>query len=163
LAGCLLSAILAAIMSTADSQLLVASSALTEDFYHTLLHRQASARELMWISRGTVIGIAVIAFLLALNPASAVFDLVAYAWAGFGAAFGPLVLFSLYWRGMTAPGALAGIIVGGTTVLIWKQLSGGIFDLYEIVPGFIFSSIAIFVVSLMGKVHFFARKEQARA
>jgi sodium/proline symporter len=80
-----------------------------------------------------------------------VFDLVTYAWAGFGAAFGPLVLFSLYWRGMTAAGAMSGIIVGGTTVLTWKQLSGGIFELYEIVPGFIFSSLSIYVVSRCAK------------
>ncbi|RPH92077.1 MAG: sodium/proline symporter PutP [Calditrichaeota bacterium] len=151
IAGCLLSAILAAIMSTADSQLLVASSALTEDFYHAFLRRSASQRELIWVSRSTVLGIAMLAFVLALNPRSGVFDLVSYAWAGFGAAFGPLVLFSLYWRGMTAAGAMSGIIVGGTTVLIWKQLSGGIFELYEIVPGFIFSSLSIYVVSQCAK------------
>ncbi len=147
LAGCLLSAILAAIMSTADSQLLVASSALTEDFYHAVMRKNASTRELMWISRGTVVAVAAAALLLALDPNSGVFDLVSYAWAGFGAAFGPLVIFSLFWRKMTSAGALAGVVVGGMTVLIWKQLSGGIFELYEIVPGFLFSCAAIILVS----------------
>ena len=148
-AGFLLAAILAAIMSTADSQLLVASSAITEDFYHVFLHKSASQKELVWISRIAVIIIALFAFVIALNPQSSVLDLVAYAWAGFGAAFGPIVLLSLFWKRMTANGALAGIIVGGLTVLIWKQLSGGVFDLYEIVPGFVLSLAAIYVFSVM--------------
>ena len=153
LAGCLLSAVLAAVMSTADSQLLVASSALTEDFYHAVLRKNALPRELMCVSRGTVIGIAALALLLAFDPNSGVFDLVSYAWAGFGAAFGPLVLFTLFWKKMTATGALAGVIVGGLTVLIWKQLSGGIFELYEIVPGFVFSSAAILFFSLLPRMN----------
>ena len=148
-AGFLLAAILAAIMSTADSQLLVASSAITQDFYHVFLHKKASQTELVWVSRGSVIFIAVVAFLVALNPQASVLDLVAYAWAGFGAAFGPIILLSLYWKRMTGAGALAGIIVGGLTVLIWKQLSGGLFDVYEIVPGFIFSAAAVLFVSLI--------------
>ncbi len=150
-AGFLLAAILAAIMSTADSQLLVASSAVAEDFYHTFLHKEASQKELVWVSRGAVIFIAVIAFVIALNPQSSVLDLVAYAWAGFGAAFGPIILLSLFWKRMTAAGALAGIVVGGLTVLVWKQLSGGLLDLYEIVPGFIFSTIAVFLFSMVDK------------
>ncbi len=151
LAGLLLAAILAAIMSTADSQLLVTSSALSEDFYRVLLRKNASDRELVWVSRLSVIGIAIIAFVIALNPQANVLNLVAYAWAGFGAAFGPLILLSLFWKRMTYRGALAGIIVGGLTVLIWKQLQGGIFDIYEIVPGFLFSAVAIIGLSLLDK------------
>ena len=150
LAGICLAAILAAIMSTADSQLLVSASALTEDFYKALLRKQASQRELIWVGRGTVLGLAAIASLLALDPTSKVLDLVAYAWAGFGAAFGPGLILALFWRRMTRYGALAGIVVGGLVVLVWKQLSGGIFDLYEIVPGFIASAGAIVLVSLTG-------------
>jgi sodium/proline symporter len=86
---------------------------------------------------------------LALNPDNTVLGLVSYAWAGFGAAFGPAILLSLYWKRMNRNGALAGIILGGLTVVIWKQLSGGIFDLYEIIPGFILATVAIIAVSLM--------------
>ncbi len=146
--GILLAAVLAAIMSTADSQLLVTSSALTEDLYRVLIRPCASDKELLWISRGTVIGVATLACILALNPASSVLGLVAYAWAGFGATFGPLVLMSLYWKRMTRNGALAGIIGGGLTVLIWKPLEGGWFDLYEIVPGFAVSISLIILFSL---------------
>ncbi len=152
LAGFLLAAILAAIMSTADSQLLVTSSALTEDFYRVLFRKNASDKELVWISRFAVVGIAVIAFLIALDPKSNVLDLVAYAWGGFGAAFGPLILLSLFWKRMTLKGAIGGIMTGGLTVLVWKQLQGGIFDIYEIVPGFVFSSIIIIAASLLDKV-----------
>ncbi|MBN1466377.1 sodium/proline symporter PutP [candidate division KSB1 bacterium] len=147
IAGFFLSAILAAIMSTADSQLLVASSAISEDFYHAFVHKNASQPELVWMSRAMVLLISAIAFVLALRPDSSVLDLVSYAWAGFGAAFGPVVLLSLFWKRMTGKGALAGIIVGGVTVLIWKQLSGGIFELYEIVPGFLLSCAAIVIFS----------------
>jgi len=147
-AGVFLAAILAAIMSTADSQLLVTTSAITEDFYKALVRKNASDRELVWVSRFTVVGVAVVALAFALNPESSVLDIVAYAWAGFGAAFGPTIILSLFWRRMTRSGALAGMLVGGLTVLIWKQLEGGVFDLYEIVPGFFFSSIAIAAVSL---------------
>ncbi|SHJ79808.1 sodium/proline symporter PutP [Tepidibacter formicigenes] len=150
-AGIFLAAILAAIMSTADSQLLVAASAFTEDIYKALIKKDASEKELVWVSRLTVIFIAAISYVLALNPDSSVLDLVAYAWAGFGAAFGPVVIFSLFWKRMTIKGAAAGMIVGGVTVLIWKHLQGGIFDLYEIVPGFILGIIAIIIFSLMDK------------
>ena len=98
-----------------------------------------------------MVGLSIIALLLALNPDSSVLGLVSYAWAGFGAAFGPALIISLYWRGMTRNGALAGIIVGAVTVVVWKQLSGGIFDLYEIVPGIIFASLAIVIISLVCK------------
>jgi sodium/proline symporter len=151
LAGIFLSAILAAIMSTADSQLLVTSSALTEDLYAVLLRDKASQKELVWISRGSVVAVAVIAMLIAFDPDSSVLGLVSYAWGGFGATFGPIVLLSLFWRRMTRNGAVAGLLAGGITVIVWYNLSGGIFDLYEIVPGFILGLIAIVVFSLLDK------------
>jgi len=150
LAGFLLAAILAAIMSTADSQLLVTSSALTEDIYR-IFKKEAPEKELLMVSRLSVVGVAIIAYIFAMNPQSSVLDLVSYAWAGFGAGFGPAVIMSLFWKRMNKNGALAGIVVGGLTVLIWKQLSGGLFDLYEIVPGMIASFIAIYVSSLMSE------------
>ena len=148
-AGLVLSAVLAAIMSTASSQLLVAASAFAQDFYRTLLRRDADQRELVWISRASVLVIASLALFLGLNPNSFILDMVAYAWAGFGAAFGPALLMSLFWRRTTKDGVLAGIIVGGVTVLIWKQFA--LCGLYEIVPGFLLSLAAIWIVSLMGK------------
>ncbi|UFT99928.1 sodium/proline symporter PutP [Radiobacillus kanasensis] len=152
IAGILLAAILSAIMSTIDSQLLVSSSAVAEDFYKAILRKEASEKELVWIGRFAVLVIAIIATLLASNPDSSVLSLVSYAWAGFGGAFGPIIILSLFWKGMTRNGALAGIIVGALTVIIWGDfLSGGIFDLYEIVPAFILNLIASVVVSLLGK------------
>jgi len=146
-AGICLAGILAAVMSTADSQLLVASSAVAEDFYKGLWRRDAGQHELLWVGRLAVVGIALVAFYLARDPDSKVLELVAYAWAGFGASFGPAILLSLYWSGMTRNGALAGIVSGGLTVIVWKQLGGGLFDLYEIVPGVIVSVLAIVLVS----------------
>ncbi|MBC3947238.1 sodium/proline symporter PutP [Erwinia persicina] len=149
IAGVLLSAILAAVMSTLSCQLLVCSSALTEDLYKNFLRKGASQRELVWVGRMMVLLVAAIAIGLAANPDNRVLGLVSYAWAGFGAAFGPVVLLSLVWKRMTRNGALAGMIVGAVTVLIWKQW--GWLDLYEIIPGFLFASIAIVVFSLFGK------------
>ena len=146
-AGVLLAAILAAIMSTADSQLLVASSALTEDIYKSLIRPNASQKELVWISRVCVVIIAIIALLIGLDPNSSVLDLVAYAWAGFGATFGPIIILSLYWKGITEKGAIAGMLIGGITIIVWKNLNGGIFDLYEIIPGFILATLAILIFS----------------
>ncbi|MGO4889654.1 sodium/proline symporter PutP [Anaerobacillus sp. MEB173] len=150
-AGFLLAAILSAIMSTIDSQLLVSSSALAEDFYKSIFRRNASETELVWVGRFGVLLIAVIATLLALNPENTVLDLVGYAWAGFGAAFGPVIILSLFWKRMTRNGALAGMIIGGAVVIIWSRIQGGWFDLYEIVPGFLLSLIAIIIVSLLDK------------
>ncbi|MEO9524890.1 MAG: sodium/proline symporter PutP [Marinobacter alexandrii] len=150
IAGVLLAAILAAIMSTADSQLLVSSSALAEDFYKALFRKEASQEELVWVGRFAVVGIAIIACILGLNPDSKVLELVSYAWAGFGAAFGPALILSLFWRNMTRNGAIAGIVVGGATVVIWGNMSGGLLDLYEIIPGFILATIAIVLVSKFG-------------
>ncbi|GKX62004.1 Propionate transporter [Pragia fontium] len=149
IAGILLSAILAAVMSTLSCQLLVCSSALTEDFYKAFLRKNASQRELVWVGRLMVLLVAVIAIVLASNPENRVLGLVAYAWAGFGAAFGPVILLSVMWSGMSRNGALAGMVVGAATVLIWKQY--GWFNLYEIIPGFIFATIAIVVFSKIGK------------
>jgi sodium/proline symporter len=149
IAGILLAAILAAIMSTADSQLLVSSSALAEDFYKQIINKDATSEQVVMVGRVGVILLSVIALVLAMTPDSSVLGLVSYAWAGFGAAFGPAILLSLYWAGMNRNGAIAGIIVGGVTIVVWKQLSGGIFDIYEIVPGFILSWISIMVVSSM--------------
>ncbi|WP_020681973.1 sodium/proline symporter PutP [Marinobacterium rhizophilum] len=148
-AGILLAAILAAIMSTADSQLLVSSSALAEDFYRNLLRKNASQQEIVMVGRVAVIALSIVALMLAMNPDSTVLGLVSYAWAGFGAAFGPTLILALYWKRMNRAGALAGILVGGITVVIWKQMSGGIYDLYEIVPGIIFATLAIIIASLV--------------
>ncbi|WP_061323024.1 sodium/proline symporter PutP [Serratia rubidaea] len=147
-AGILMSAILAAVMSTLSCQLLVCSSAITEDFYKAFLRKGASQRELVWVGRVMVLVVALIAIALAANPENRVLGLVSYAWAGFGAAFGPVVLFSVTWSRMTRNGALAGMLIGAITVLVWKQY--GWLDLYEIIPGFLFASIAIVLVSLMG-------------
>ncbi|WP_281175417.1 hypothetical protein [Methanogenium cariaci] len=150
LAGIVFCGILAAIMSTASSQLLVSASAVSQDLYTSFFKKEASDRELIWISRISVLVVAVLAILLGLDPESFVFNIVSYAWAGFGGAtFGPLLLMALFWKRTTRQGALAGIIVGGLTVLIWKQV-GGLFGIYEIIPpGFIFSILAIYVVSKM--------------
>lgn len=151
IAGLLLAAILAAIMSTVDSQLLVCSSAIAEDFYKQILRKEAKPQELVWIGRISVLVLALVATSMASNPESKVLDLVAYAWGGFGAAFGPIVILSLFWRRLTRNGALVGMIVGAVTVIVWKNLSGGFFDLYEILPGFIICAIAAVIVSLLDK------------
>jgi sodium/proline symporter len=147
-AGVLLSAILAAVMSTLSCQLLVCSSALTEDFYKTFLRKSASQVELVWVGRAMVLLVALIAIAMAANPENRVLGLVSYAWAGFGAAFGPVVLISVIWKDMTRNGALAGILVGAITVIVWKHFE--LLGLYEIIPGFIFASLAIYFVSKMG-------------
>lgn len=153
--GFLLAAILAAIMSTISSQLLVTSSSLTEDFYKAFVHREATQKELVLVGRLSVLLVSVVAIVLAWNPENSILSLVSNAWAGFGAAFGPVIILALFWKRMTRQGALAGMLVGAATVLFWiygpvtidgKPLSA---YLYEIVPGFILSSIAIVVVSLV--------------
>jgi sodium/proline symporter len=149
IAGILLSAILAAVMSTLSCQLLVCSSALTEDFYKTFLRQNASQRELVWVGRAMVLLVALIALAMASNPDNRVLGLVSYAWAGFGAAFGPVVILSLVWKGMTRNGALAGMITGAVTVIVWKNWIG--LDLYEIIPGFILATLAILIFSRLGQ------------
>lgn len=153
--GFLLAAILAAIMSTISSQLLVVSSSLTKDVYKLFFDKEAPEARQVLVGRISVIVVAVIAILLASNPDSSVLNLVSNAWAGFGAAFGPLVIFSLTWRGMNRNGAVAGMVVGALTVILWVygpfEMNGVPLNswLYAIVPGFILSTIAIFAVSIM--------------
>jgi len=144
--GILLAAILSAIMSTIDSQLLVCSSALTKDFYQKAIKKGASEKQLVWIGRICVLIIFAIAFILALNPESSILDIVAYAWGGFGAAFGPVVLFALFSRNTTWKSALAGMIAGTVVLIFWKQY--GLSPLmYEIVPGFIANCLTILIIN----------------
>ena len=145
-AGFVLAAVLAAIMSTISSQLLVTSSSLTEDIYKTFVKRSASERELVTIGRSAVVLVSIVAGLLALNPDNSILSLVGNAWAGFGAAFGPAVLFSLRWKRTTKEGVLAGMVVGALVVIGWILLGWSSW-LYEIVPGFIASSLTIWLVS----------------
>lgn len=147
--GIIWSAILAAIMSTSSSQLLVTSSAVSRDLFQAFLKKDASEKTLIRVSRLSVFLVSAIAVYLGSDPNSYIFSIVSYAWAGFGACFGATVLLSLYWKRMTLKGAYAGVIVGGLTVLIWKHFEW--FGLYELVPGFFFSVAAIVIVSLMDK------------
>ncbi len=167
-AGVILSAILAAIMSTADSQLLVTASAVTNDMFK-IFKKNASDKTLMWISRGTVIAISVVAYLIALDPESSVMDLVSYAWAGLGAAFGPAMLLSLFWKRMTIWGAVAGAALGGVSVIVWETIpffghmtleDGTVKALtlstetgvYSLLPAFALAMLAVIAVSLVTKV-----------
>ena len=153
IAGFLLAAILAAIMSTISSQLLVTSSSLTGDFYQAFLNKEATDKQLVLVGRLSVLLVAIVAISLAYDRDSSILSLVSNAWAGFGAAFGPLVILSLYWKKMNKQGALAGMLTGAFTVLFWiysPVTIGGVplsSLMYEIVPGFIFATIAIVVVS----------------
>ncbi len=149
-AGVLLSAILAAVMSTLSCQLLVCSSALTEDFYKGFLRPRAGQRELVWVGRMAVLAVALLAIWLAADPDSRVLGLVSYAWAGFGAAFGPVVVLSLFWGGMTRNGALAGMVTGAATVIAWKELFAESTGLYEMVPGVALATVAVLVFSRLG-------------
>jgi sodium/proline symporter len=144
-AGICLAAILAAIMSTADSQLLVASSALTEDIYKLFNKETNNEIHLVTIGRVAVIIITICAIVLALQADNNVLDLVAYAWAGFGATFGPIILLSLYMESMLKSSAIIGMMTGGITVIIWKNIDSGhwLFDLYELVPGFLIALLCI--------------------
>ncbi|MCY8402720.1 sodium/proline symporter PutP [Bacillus sonorensis] len=148
--GFLLAAILAAVMSTISSQLLVTSSALTEDFYKAFIRKDASDRELVLVGRLAVLAISLIALIMALHPNETILNLVGYAWAGFGAAFGPVVLLSLYWKRMTKWGALSGMLAGALTVIAWEQVEA-FRPVYEIIPGFIVCTAVIIVVSLLTK------------
>ncbi|MEN1935682.1 sodium/proline symporter PutP [Paenibacillus sp. 102] len=149
--GFLLAAILAAIMSTISSQLLVTSSAVTEDIYRTFFKRSASDRELVFVGRMAVLVIALIGCGLALKQNDTILALVGYAWAGFGSSFGPVVLLSLYWKRMTKWGALAGMIAGAVTVITWTQFKFLKDFLYEMIPGFAASLLAIIIISLLTK------------
>ena len=158
-AGICLAAILAAIMSTADSQLLVASSALTEDIYKLFNQESGHEQNMVATGRAAVIMITICALILALQPDNNVLDLVAYAWAGFGATFGPVILLSLYWKSMHKSSAIIGMITGGLTVIIWKNIdsSSRLFDLYELVPGFF---IALVCIILNQSIIYFLRQSR---
>lgn len=149
--GVMMAAILAAVMSTLSCQLLVCSSALTDDFYRNFLHKTASQRHLVWVGRIMVGLVSAIAIVLSLDQNSRVLTMVSYAWAGFGASFGSVILLSLFWERMTLSGAFASMVVGAVTVVVWKQFAW--FGLYEIVPGFVFAMLAGVVVSLLSKAN----------
>jgi solute:Na+ symporter, SSS family len=149
--GFLLAAVLAAIMSTISSQLLVTSSSLTEDFYKAFLKRNASDKELVFVGRIAVLVVAIVGISLSLYPSDTILGLVGYAWAGFGSAFGPVLLLSLYWKRMTKWGALAGMLVGAITVLIWANIDVLADFMYEMIPGFFLSLLAVIFVSLLTK------------
>lgn len=149
--GFLLSAILASIMSSISSQLLVISSAVTEDFYKTFFRRNASDKELVFIGRLSVLVVAMIAVVLAYHPSDTILTLVGYAWAGFGSAFGPAILLSLYWKRTNKWGVLAGMIVGAVVVIAWVQIPSLKAIMYEMVPGFFCSLLTVIVISLLTK------------
>lgn len=152
LAGVILAGILAATMSTADSQLLVASSSVSQDLGNDFLKRDFSGKRGMIVARAVMVGISLIAAFLARDPDSSVFRVVSFAWAGFGAAFGPVMLMALFWKRSNKWGALAGMVVGGVMVFVWKFLIaplGGVWAIYELLPAFLCSLVAIVVVSLL--------------
>ena len=145
--GLVVSGIFAATMSSSSSYLLIAGSAISQNLYKGIINKNATEAQCMFVSR-----VALTVILIALDQNSSIFQVVSYAWAGFGASFGPLMLLSLYWRRTNKQGALAGMLVGAVTVIVWSFLIkplGGIFGIYELLPGFIFSLIAIVVVSLL--------------
>ena len=153
-AGVLLSAIIAASMSTADSQLLVASSSFTSDIYKPIIRKNATDKEILWVGRGVVLIVAVIAYFIASskgNGAQAIMNLVENAWAGFGSAFGPVVILSLFWRRFTYKGALAGVISGALVDVLWLAFLSGTTGIYELIPGFAVSMVVAIVVTLLDK------------
>lgn len=154
LAGLVMAGILAATISSSDSYLLIAASAFAKNIYQGILHKKASDKQVMTMSRITLLAIAAIAMVIALDEQSVIFRIVSFAWAGFGATFGPLMLFSLFWKRTTRAGAVAGMVSGAAMVFIWKLLIsklGGVFAIYELLPAFIVSAIVIVVVSLLTK------------
>lgn len=152
-AGVIIAGILAATMSTSDSQLLTAASAVSQNIFQEFFHKKLSQKASMIVARCAVIVIAIVGVIWAKDEGS-VFEIVSFAWAGFGASFGPIVLFALFWKRTTKWGALAGMVVGGSMIFIWKYLIaplGGLFAIYELLPAFILASIVIVVVSLLTK------------
>lgn len=154
ISGILLSAILAAIMSTASSQLLVSSSTIAEDFYRRIFNKKASSKMVMKLGRIGVLLVSIVSFCISTDKESSVLDIVAYAWAGFGASFGSVMLLSLFWSRITRMGAICGMLTGAIVVVVYKQYLAKAFDfpIYEIVPGFLCAVIVIVIVSLIGKV-----------
>ena len=154
MAGLILAGILASTMSTADSQLLAASSSVSQNILQDTMHLKLSSKTSMLIARATVIVIAVLGVIIARDPNSSVFGIVSFAWAGFGAAFGPVIICALFWKRTTLPGAIAGMVAGGATVFVWKYLVaplGGAFAIYELLPAFLIGTAAIVIVSLLTK------------
>ena len=154
LAGLVLSGILASTMSTADSQLLAAASSVSQNILQEKFKLKLSERQSMLAARITVISIAILGVIIARNPDSSVFGIVSFAWAGFGASFGPIVICSLFWKRTTLPGAVSGMAAGGIMVFVWKYLIkpiGGVFGVYELLPAFIVSIAVIIIVSLLTK------------
>ena len=152
IAGFVMAGILAATISSSDSYLLIAASSLAKNLYQGVFKKKATDKEVLWVSRITLLVIAIIAVLIALDEDSVIFTIVSFAWAGFGATFGPIMLFSLFWKRTNRWGAIAGMVSGGAMVFFWKLVVrnfGGIWDIYELLPAFIFSSVAIVVVSLL--------------
>jgi sodium/proline symporter len=152
LAGVVLSGILAASMSSSDSYMLIASSAVAKNIVGGLLWKNASDKAIMWVARITLLLVTGFGTWIALSGDTSIFRVVSYAWAGFGAAFGPLILFSLFWRRTNLPGAIAGMVGGGLTVVLWKEVIsklGGVFAIYELLPAFAVSCLCIVVVSLL--------------
>ena len=152
IAGLVLAGILASTMSTADSQLLAASSSVSHDLVQDFFGKKLNPKASMLAARGTVIGIAIVGIFLAWNPDSSVFQIVSFAWAGFGSAFGPVVLFALFWKRTNKQGAIAGMVAGGAMVFIWKYLvapMGGAWAIYELLPAFLVACLVIVVVSLL--------------
>lgn len=154
LAGFAMAGILAATISSSDSYLLIVASAVSKNIYQGIMKKDANDQEVMKISRITLIIITLLGIFIALDENSVIFNVVSFAWAGFGATFGPIMLFSLFWKRTTREGAIGGMLTGGIMVFVWKLLIkplGGIFGIYELMPAFILSCIAIIVISLMTK------------
>ncbi len=154
LAGFAMAGILAATISSSDSYLLIAASAFAKNIYQGFAKKEASDKQVMWVSRITLLVLALIGIVIALDEDSVIFKIVSFAWAGFGATFGPLMLFSLFWKRINKPGAIAGMVSGAAMVFLWKLVIsklGGVFAIYELLPAFLFSSLCIVVVSLLTK------------
>jgi sodium/proline symporter len=150
-AGVVISGILAASMSSSDSYMLIVASSLANDIYKDLIHKKATDAMVMWVARIAMLLVTVFGVSIALSGNQSIFRVVSYAWAGFGASFGPLVLFSLFWKRTTLPAAVAGMLSGGIMVLLWKNVIsrlGGVFAVYELLPAFIISALVIWVISL---------------
>ena len=155
IAGVVMAGILAATISSSDSYLLIAASAFSKNIFHGMLKKDASDKTILYCTRATLIVIAICAMIIALDENSVIFTVVSFAWAGFGATFGPIMLFSLFWKRVTRAGAIAGMLSGGGMVFFWELVltpMGGIFSIYELFPAFVTSSLFILIVSMLSKV-----------
>ena len=152
LAGFACAGVLAAAISSSDSYLLITASAVSQNLYRGIVKKDATEKQVMWCSRITLMLITLVAMAIAWNSNSTIFGITAFAWAGFGAAFGPLMLFSLFWKRTTRAGAIAGMVAGGAMVFFWRGVlkpMGGVWGIYELLPAFLFSALVIVVVSLL--------------